>query len=141
MSAAAAARAHCDGDSPSPWRGVARSVIFATPRHGEGESPSQWARAAAAADTAVLYMAAGDAEAVRKSLLEEGLHPDTPVAIIENASLPGQNVFPGRLAELPQLASQRSGGPALLVIGEVLRELTENRGQSPISIRKEFRVA
>jgi uroporphyrin-III C-methyltransferase len=108
-------------------RGVARSVTFATPRHGEGESPSQWARAAAAADTAVLYMAAGDAEAVRKSLLEEGLHPDTPVAIIENASLPGQNVFPGKLAELPRLASQRTGGPALLVIGEVLRKW----GQTP----------
>jgi uroporphyrin-III C-methyltransferase len=122
-------------------RGISRSVTFATPRHGEGESPSQWARAAAAADTAVLYMAAGDADAVRKSLLEEGLHPDTPVAIVENASLPSQNVFPGKLAELPRLASQRSGGPALLVIGEVLRELAENRGQSPISISKEFRAA
>jgi uroporphyrin-III C-methyltransferase len=106
-------------------RGVSRSVVFATPRHGEGESPSQWARAAAAADTAVLYMAAGDAEAVRNSLLEEGLHPDTPVAVAENVSLSFQKVFTGELSELPALASRCTGDPALLLIGEVLRELAQ----------------
>jgi uroporphyrin-III C-methyltransferase len=105
-------------------RGVSRSVVFATPRHGEGESPSQWARAAASADTAVLYMAAGDAEGVRKSLLEEGLHPDTPVAIVESASL-NSKVFTAPLKELPAIASLCTGGPALLLIGEVLRELAQ----------------
>ena len=112
-------------------RGVSRSVVFATPRHGEGESPSQWARAAAAADTAVLYMAAGDAEAVRKSLLEHGLHPDTPVAVAENVSLESKRVFAGTLQELPALTAQCTGGPALLLIGEVLRELASKWGQTP----------
>jgi len=41
-------------------RGVARSVVFATPR------------AVAAADTAVLYMAAGDAPRVKDELLAGG---------------------------------------------------------------------
>lgn len=122
-------------------RGVSRSVTFATPRLGEGERPSQWARAAASADTAVLYMAAGDAEAVRKGLLDEGLHPDTPVAVAENASLPNQKAFTGKLSELPALTSRCTGGPALLLIGEVLRELAENRGQSPISIVQELKIA
>ncbi len=125
-------------------RGVSRSVVFATPRLGEGERASHWARAAATADTAVLYMAAAEAEVVRKGLLDEGLHADTPVAIVESASLPGEKVFAGRLADRPALAASCTGGPALLVIGEVLRELAENRGQSPISVNgdvPQFRYA
>ena len=42
-------------------RGVSRSVVFATPRIGEGEDVSDWAPAVATADTAVLYMAIGQA--------------------------------------------------------------------------------
>ena len=42
-------------------RGLARSVAFVTPRVGEGERPSDWAKIAAAADTAVIYMGAGQA--------------------------------------------------------------------------------
>ena len=122
-------------------RGVSRSVVFATPRLGEGERASQWARAAATADTAVLYMAAAEAEAVRQGLLDEGLHPDTPVAVVESASLPGEKVFAGKLSDLPALAASCTGGPALLLIGEVLRELAQNRGQSPISFSRERKIA
>ena len=59
-------------------RGVARSVVFATPRVGEGERASGWARAAAAADTAVLYMAAAKAPEIKEDLLKEGMDPATP---------------------------------------------------------------
>ena len=108
-------------------RGVSRSVVFATPRAGEGESPSGWARAAAAADTAVLYMAAGDAEAVRRALLEAGSRAGTPVAIVESASL-SRTVFTGKLSDLPSLAARCSGGPALLLVGEVYRYLPSISG-------------
>jgi uroporphyrin-III C-methyltransferase len=120
-------------------RGVSRSVAFATPRLGEGEAPSRWARAAAAADTAVLYMAAGDAEAVRKSLLEEGLGAGTPVAVVENASLESKRVIAGTLQELPRLTAQCTGGPALLLVGEVYREL--KWGQTPSFSFEQSRVA
>lgn len=105
-------------------RGVSRSVAFATPRVGEGEAPSRWARAAAAADTAVLYMAAGDGESVTSALVREGLHPDTPVAVVESASLQ-KKIFTGKLVELPALVARCTGGPALLVIGEVLKALDQ----------------
>ena len=42
-------------------RGVSRSVVFATPRVGAGEDAADWAKSVVAADTAVLYMAAGKA--------------------------------------------------------------------------------
>ncbi len=69
-------------------RGVARSVAMVTPRVGEGESPHAWARAAANADTAVIYMGAGQADAIVAALTAHGLKADTPVVLVENASRP-----------------------------------------------------
>jgi uroporphyrin-III C-methyltransferase len=104
-------------------RGVARSVAMVTPRVGEGESPHAWARAAANADTAVIYMGAGEADAVVAALLAHGLKRDTPVILVENAGRPGATQAAGVLADLPILASRRSGGPAVIVVGEVGRAL------------------
>jgi len=102
-------------------RGVSRSVVFATPRAGEGESRSAWAKAVAAADTAALYMAAHDAEAVRDELLRAGMRPETPVVVMEGVSLPEEKVLHGRLFELPELISKTST-PALLLFGEVFAQ-------------------
>jgi uroporphyrin-III C-methyltransferase len=110
-------------------RGLARSVAFVTPRVGEGERASSWARAAAAADTAVLYMAAAKALQVKEDLLREGMDPATPVVVAESVSLGEQRIFAGMLEELPRLAAHCSGGPALLLIGEVLKD----RGLTPNS--------
>jgi uroporphyrin-III C-methyltransferase len=104
-------------------RGVSRSVVFVTPRVGEGESPVSWARAAAAADTAVIYMGVGDALGVRAALIDAGLTSATPVALIENASRPDSMVASATLAELPDLAARRGDGPALIVVGAVCATL------------------
>lgn len=104
---------------------VARSVVFATPRTAQGAEPSGWERAVAAADTAVLYMAAGEAEQVKQSLIGAGVRPDTPVAIAEGVSLPDAALFTGVLRELPQLSAALSGGPALIILGEVCAGIGE----------------
>jgi uroporphyrin-III C-methyltransferase len=98
---------------------VARSVVFATPRTAKDAEPSGWQRAVAAADTAVLYMAAGDAEYVKTSLLAAGLASGTPVALAENVSLENSAVSAGTLADLPRLSAELRGGPALVLVGEV----------------------
>jgi uroporphyrin-III C-methyltransferase len=100
-------------------RGTARSVAFVTPRLGEGEAPSNWARAVAAADTAVLYMAATDAQAVVRALIEAGVKSAAPIVVAESVSLPGRALHAGTLADLPQLVARCAGGPALILIGEV----------------------
>ena len=102
-------------------RGVARSVVFATPRAGEGEVRSAWAKAAAAVDTVALYMAAHDAAAVRDELLRAGMKPQTPVVVVESASLPKEQLSFCRLKDLP-LYVKTSGGPTLLLLGEVYAE-------------------
>lgn len=104
-------------------RGAARSVVFVTPRVADGAAPSTWINAVAAADTAVLYMAAGDAESVKDELVRAGLRPDTPAAVAENLSLPTSALHAGTLAELPQLAARSSGAPAIVLIGNVFAAL------------------
>lgn len=103
-------------------RGIARNVAFVTPRIGEMERESDWIAAAVAADTAVIYMGAGEAEAIARALIERGRAASTPVALIENASLPGERRLLGRLGELGGLARSLGAGPALIVLGEILRE-------------------
>ena len=103
-------------------RGVARSVAFVTPRVGAGETASEWARAAAAADTAVIYMGAGQAEAIASALLAAGAPGDLPVLVVENASLPAMRQVALTLAELPLIAQQDFTGPALIMVGRVYAE-------------------
>jgi len=107
---------------PLTQRLVARSVVFATPRTADGVAPSGWEKAVAAADTAVLYMAAGDASGVRDALIGAGVRPGTPVAVAESVSLPERRVSKGTLEELPALAARGAGGPVLLLVGEVFRD-------------------
>src|SRR4029453_12069368 len=104
-------------------RGVARSVAFVTPRIGEGEDVADWCDAAAAADTVAIYMGAGDAETVASALVARGRAPSTPVALIENASRADRMVTSGTLATLPATAAPRGSGPALIVVGEVVRDV------------------
>jgi len=103
-------------------RGVARSVAFVTPRVGTGEAASEWAKAAAAADTAVIYMGAGEAVAIAAALLAAGAPRDLPVLVIENASLPAMRQVALTLAELPSIAQQNFTGPALIMVGRVYAE-------------------
>lgn len=104
-------------------RGVSRSVVFATPRAAPGEPPSDWVRAVAAADTAVLYMAAHEAESVKAQLLSAGMRPETPVAVAENATLKESSLHSGTLQRLEELTARCTGGPALLLIGDVFSEM------------------
>ena len=106
---------------------VARSVVFATPRTAPNAEPSGWEKAVAAADTAVLYMAAGQAEEVRDALLAAGRSANTPVALAESVTL-DPAYFSGTLADLPVLAKNLKGGPALVLLGQVFAA-TLIRGQ------------
>ena len=100
-------------------RGVSRSVTFVTPRVAEGARASSWVDAVMAADTAAIYMGAGDASAIAAALIARGKAADTPVAVVENASLPNASVRLGSLANLADIAA--AAGPALILVGEALR--------------------
>lgn len=104
-------------------RGISRSVTFVTPtvaRGGVGDE--QWAEAAAAAETAVIYMGALQAHRVRDALLERGVPASRPIALVESASLDRQRIIRGALRELPALTAQLGEGPAIMMIGEAVAD-------------------
>jgi uroporphyrin-III C-methyltransferase len=102
-------------------RGMARSVTFATPRVGSEEEESDWAPAVVAADTSVLYMGVGQAPEIARCLRARGMSPETPVRVVENASLASMREFHLLLSELHLVGAQGIAGPAVIMLGEVLR--------------------
>lgn len=103
-------------------RGLSRSVVFLTPRSGAGERPNEWAKAALAADTVAIYMGAGEAAMITRELIAAGKPASTPIAVVENASLPDAVWRFGELRQLAEVAARGSGGPSLILLGEVYRE-------------------
>ncbi len=104
-------------------RGVSRSVAFVTPTVARGGVESEhWADAAAAAETAVVYMGALQAERVAHTLIARGVPALRPVALVESASSAGERNVRGVLSDLPALAAQLGDGPSIMIIGDAVAE-------------------
>ena len=59
---------------------------------------------------------------VAARLIEHGLSPVTPIAVVENGTLATQKVATGTVAGLEQVIQDNQiTGPALIVIGDVAR--------------------
>ena len=105
-----------------------RSVVFVTPRMAAdgvaGEGTRRWIDAVNAADTAVLYMASRNADGIASALIADGRDAATPVAVIENASLPGARAARTTLAALARSGLTGLDGPATLVVGEAMGRAT-----------------
>lgn len=98
-------------------RGTVRSFAFATPRAGVEEVASNWVDAFQGADAGAIYMGVQEAPAIAAALIDAGRAPATPVAIVENASLPDARVHYTTLRALPSFATHAFTGPVLLLIG------------------------
>lgn len=101
-------------------RGIARSVVLATPRVGVDEQPGDWAAGIHAGNTVAVYMGAGKAGEIVEKLLSRGVARATPVVIIENATLPERRETWCTVGTLAQAARQSVEGPALIIVGRVL---------------------
>ena len=113
-------------------RGLSRHVVFFTPRAAEGERENDWVASVLAADTAVLYMGAGLARTIAAELVGRGKPAATPVALVENASLPERRVLLGTLGDLATLAGKTGGGPTVVVFGDVLKAALAQGGADQI---------
>jgi uroporphyrin-III C-methyltransferase len=119
-------------------RGVARSVALVTPRVGDGEAPSEWVRSVVAADAAAIYMGAGHAEAIAAALIAAGKSASTPIAIVENASLPGAQTRYTTLSGLPAIAKAGIVGPAVILIGPQFHAAARVPRTEPAATSNEF---
>ena len=98
----------------------AASVVSFVAGQCKGLSEQNWAGLAGVGRTLVIYMGVATAEAIAEKLIADGLAPDVPVAVIENATRANMRVLRAPLAGLPALVAQhRIKSPALIVIGDV----------------------
>ena len=112
---------------PLTHREYAHGVVFVTGHAKPGSTGTDW-RALShtvrqAKLTLVVYMGVSGAATIQSELLH-GLHADTPVAIIQNASLPTQRQAVCTLAELVStIAREQLVSPSVIVVGHVLQGL------------------
>ncbi|QBF27732.1 uroporphyrinogen-III C-methyltransferase [Pseudomonas tructae] len=100
-------------------RGISRGVTLVT-AHTQDDSPLNWQALAQSGTTLVVYMGVSKLEEVQQGLLAGGLAAHTPVAMIENASLPQQRERRSSLVRMCLDAAHfKLRSPAILVIGEV----------------------
>ena len=86
----------------------------------KGLSDQDWAGLAGKGRTLVIYMGVKTAPQIAEKLMADGLAPDMPIAVIENACRADMRVLRGPLAQLPELVERESvQSPALIVIGHV----------------------
>jgi uroporphyrin-III C-methyltransferase len=98
----------------------ASSIVSFVAGQCKGLSQQDWSGLAGKGRTLVIYMGVSTAAQIAEKLMADGLAPDMPLAVIENAARPQMRVLRGLLAGLPELVERESvKSPALIVIGEV----------------------
>lgn len=101
----------------------AASVVSFVAGQCQGMTEQNWAGLAGRGRTLVIYMGVANAESIADKLIADGLAPEMPVAVVENATRTGMRVLRGPLAGLGALvAAHRVKSPALIIVGEVTAE-------------------
>jgi len=96
------------------------SIVSFVAGQCKGLADQNWAGLAGVGRTLVIYMGVATSDAIAEKLMADGLAPDMPIAVIENAARPTMRVLRGALAGLGALVEEHKvKSPALIVIGEV----------------------
>jgi uroporphyrin-III C-methyltransferase/precorrin-2 dehydrogenase/sirohydrochlorin ferrochelatase len=94
---------------PLTQRDISSEIRIRT-GHGSEKSPAK-------PGTTVYYMAASCLKEIANELLQEGLDPATPAAIVERAGLAKES---SRTTTLGELQNQSADSPAIVIIGDVV---------------------
>lgn len=96
------------------------SIVSFVAGQCKGLTEQDWTGLAGQGRTLVIYMGLATAEAIAEKLIADGLSPEMPVAVAENATRPTMRVLRSPLAGLSDLVSRNKvKSPALIIIGEV----------------------
>jgi len=107
---------------PLTHREHAHSCVFITGHAPEQQAARDWQALVRSQQTIVVYMGAATLDYTAKRLIEAGLAPSTPLALIERGTLAEQRVAVGTLDQAADLAQRSAARPPLLaIIGSVVR--------------------
>jgi uroporphyrin-III C-methyltransferase/precorrin-2 dehydrogenase/sirohydrochlorin ferrochelatase len=108
---------------PLTHRGVAHEAVVVSGHLAPGDPSSlvDWAALARLRGTLVLLMAVEHLPAIVAALAGHGRDRDTPVAIVENGTLPGERVLITTLGDAAgTVAREGVRAPAIVVVGDVV---------------------
>ena len=127
---------------PVTHRDINQSVTFITGHDQSGEAPSaiDWPSVARASEVLVIYMGMKHLARISEALIAAGRPPGEPVAIVTQATLPGQRVLETTLATAaPDAAEAGLEPPAVICVGravlmrQALDWAAQARGEAPRS--------
>lgn len=107
---------------PVTHRDYASMVTFITghEKDGRGEDRVDWRALVKGHGTLVIMMGLGNAGRISRELIEGGMSPDTPAAVISKGSTPEQRVEVTTVAGLEATIRDRAlEPPGIMVVGEV----------------------
>lgn len=107
---------------PLTHRDHADTLVLVTGhRRDDGELNLDWNKLARPRQTVVVYMGLATLPQISRQLIAHGLAADTPAALVEHGTLPGERCITGTVETLPLLARvEKVKSPALLLIGPVV---------------------
>jgi uroporphyrin-III C-methyltransferase len=110
-------------------RSSSRIVVISAHRAHENESneKTDWRGLATSNTTLVIYMPGQNLSALQNELLDAGLDPNTPAAIVSRASTPDQREFHTTLAKLHEAPPLPA--PSILLIGRTLDHAAKSANQ------------
>jgi uroporphyrin-III C-methyltransferase/precorrin-2 dehydrogenase/sirohydrochlorin ferrochelatase len=106
---------------PLTFRNESSRLTFITAHRADAAATIDWSSLADEEATLVVYMGLASAAAVRDGLIGAGRRASTPAAVIARGTRVDSQTLVGSLDDLPELAAAIGEGPALLVVGEVVR--------------------
>jgi uroporphyrin-III C-methyltransferase/precorrin-2 dehydrogenase/sirohydrochlorin ferrochelatase len=107
-------------EAPLTYRHEALRITFLTAHKARDAEAVDWSALTDGKMTIVVYMGMTAAPSVRAGLLAAGRSSRTPVGIFARVTRPDAQAVVGTLEELPALVDKIDGGPAILIIGDVV---------------------
>ena len=105
---------------PLTARNHAQGVRFLTLHKNEVIQSTYWKELAQTEDTLVFYMSGDNSDELVNQLLKHDINPQTPIAVIEQATTPFQKVFSTRMSRYTsELGNREYASPTLIIIGSV----------------------
>ena len=115
---------------PLTFRHEALRITFLTAHKARDAETVDWSVLTDEKMTVVVYMGMTAAPSVRSGLLAAGRSPQTPVGVFARVTRPDAQAAVGTLQELPGLIEKIDGGPAILIIGDVVAHSAPWRHQN-----------
>ena len=107
---------------PLTHRDYSQACVFVTGHLKDGSMDLDWVGLARRRQTVVIYMGLHGLPTLCAKMIEHGLPPDWPAAIVQQGTTPQQRTVTGTLTTLPErAAAAQLHAPTLIIIGEVVK--------------------